>query len=295
MAIPGYKIIGPDGRETQPFDSDALVSYARQGYIQPQTMVFDPGLGRWLSAAQVPVLQALGGAPSAPPPQPSPGYAAPYPYAPPQGSVPGAPYPTTPGYPNAAPNAYAGSASRPRPVSRGFVIGIAVVVGIVVALCGVGIKYVATLSGQNQTINTADGRYGMSIPALWIHWRTHDPNIVEYMDTSSGAGITLVQITHSAPQPGDLDRITENCSSLVAEQLKSPGQIGQTQTVKIAGYDARQVEMNDNGVVGLHFRLTVISAPSGIYQVSDFQKVANVDEERPKMDQLLSTFHATGQ
>lgn len=293
MAIPGYKIIGPDGRETQPFDSDALVSYARQGYIQPQTMVFDPSLGRWLSAAQVPALQALGGAPSSPPPQSPPGYAAPgAPYPAPPGYA--APYPTSPGYPNAAPNAYR-PASRPRPVSRGFVIGIAVVVGIVVALVGFGIKYVATLSGRNQTINTADGRYGMSIPALWIHWRTHDPNIVEYMDTSSGAGITMVQVTHSAPQPGDLDRITDNCSSLVAEELKSPGQIGQTQTVKIAGYDARQVEMNDDGVVGLHFRLTVISAPSGIYQISDFQKVADVDDERPKMDQLLSTFHATGQ
>src|SRR3569833_1172497 len=94
MATPGYKIIGPDGRETAPFDSDALISYARRGYIQPTSSVFDPTVGQWIPASQVNALAALNGGmppppPSSPPPPgqayqsyqpyPNPGYA---PYSP---------------------------------------------------------------------------------------------------------------------------------------------------------------------------------------------------------------------
>ncbi|MCW3060784.1 MAG: hypothetical protein JWQ02_2605, partial [Capsulimonas sp.] len=57
-----FKMIDASGAESAPFDSDTLISYARQGIIMPATMILDITTGRWAPAGEH---SLLGGAPPA--------------------------------------------------------------------------------------------------------------------------------------------------------------------------------------------------------------------------------------
>ena len=264
MATPGYIIIGPDGRETAPFDSDALVSYARRGYIQPTSNVFDPTVGQWIPASQVNALASLnGGMPSTPPPNP---------YAQQQ-----------------AYNQYP-AAPQKKPFPRLAAAGIGIGVGVLVVLAAFG---VGKLASKQKTIASYDGLYAVSVPNLWYKYGTHDPKIIEYISTSDGMLITKLTKIPVSDDDG-LDRVTDAVAKVTEEKFNVTSLVSGPVNMKVGGYPARQFELEDDGHVGLHrFRKTIVSTPDGIYDVTVFAGTDDADSSRHEQDALITSFHRT--
>jgi len=264
MATPGYKIIGPDGRETAPFDSDALLSYARRGYIQPTTSVFDPSVGQWIPASQVNALASLNG---------------------------GMP-PSTPSADQYAYQSYQQYQSPPqkKPFPRAAAIAIGIAVGVIVVFAAFG---VGKLASKQKTIASYDGLYAVSVPNLWYKYGTHDPKIIEYISTSDGMLITkLTKMTVSDDQT--LDRVTNAVAKVTEEKFNVTSLVSGPVNMKVGGYPARQFELDDDGHIGFHrFRKTIVSTPDGIYDVTVFAGTEDASSSRHEQDAVISSFHRT--
>ncbi len=273
MAVQGYRIRGTDGRDSDPFDSDALLTYCRQGYIQPQTLVFDPTVGSWLPAAQLPALAALGQSPQPPPMQRYPG------------SVPYAPYGST--------------ASPPR---RGMppaaIVAIVLLCLLPIIVIAVGAAKFISQKTPNQTITSTDGLYSVSVPGSWlVHDTSKEGVTLCERRLPYETGITFTRVTEEPAGSDELDRVTTVLKDSEIHDLKSSGVVGRVSSTTVNGFPAQQFEMNDDGGDGgvYRFRHTVLSTPSGIYSLVDFTEADQIDHDRPGLDTIVASFRGTSQ
>jgi len=263
MATPGYKIIGPDGRETAPFDSDALMSYARRGYIQPTTSVFDPTVGQWIPASQVNALASLnGGMPSTPAP---------------------APYTQQQSY-------YQQTQPQKKPFPRAAAIGIGIAVGLLVVLAAFG---VGKLAAKTQPVATVDGLYSVSVPSFWFQHESKNPQIVSYISETDGMLIMRITST-SLTSPSELDNVVATMVDSNKEDFHTTSLTMPATALTVGGYPARQFEIQDDDLkVPSLYRQTIIATPDGIYDISVFAPIDTMPDDRKEQDALIASFHRT--
>jgi hypothetical protein len=185
------------------------------------------------------------------------------------------------------------SPSNKAPFPRWLAVVIGVAVGVVAAFLVFGATRIAKQATSNQTISTSDGLYAVSIPGIWNKYQTRNPEIVEYI--SFGTGVTTVRVTTYQPAGDDLDRVTTNVVASSERNLNVSSLHSEPTATTVAGYQARQFEIDDDGHVGFHrFRKTLIATPDGIYDVTTFSRTYNVDRDRTVQDAVLASFHRVG-
>jgi hypothetical protein len=273
MASEGYRIIGPDGQPSQPFDEAALLSGVRQGYIQPSTQVYDPETGSWMPARAFPRL--AGAFPAAPIPPPSLG---PRPDMYPGGWQ-GAPY----GQPAPGMSASAKGA-----------IGAAVT--ILILFFAFGIISAVRLAAVRKPMTSFDGHASVTVPGTWTPYQARNPHVIEYVKPFRDCGMSIVKSSSYQVSSTQLDLLTDRIEGRVLARLKSQGILtGGVAKLTVAGYEARQFEFDDSGKLTTHrFRETVISTPAGVYTLGEFAREDDTMAERPDMDTVIGSFRATG-
>jgi hypothetical protein len=260
MATPGYKMIGPDGRESVEFDSDALISYARQGYVQQFTNVFDPTSGQWMPASQIGVLQ--GAFVSQP-------WAAP------------------------APQYGIGYGSKPKSSMRS-TLTIALIAGLLSAVVAFLFLSRSLFTGK-KTVTSADGKYGVSVPIFWRHSSTSDSKMVSYY-YAGGYGVQIYSLIRHPVTDAQLDAETKEIEHDALKNNHTDHIVSEAVPLTVGGYPARQFLIDDDGSAAFggyahRRRKTLIATQDGVYDVSIYCRVGKFDSETANQSAILYSFH----
>jgi hypothetical protein len=281
MPITGYKVVWPDGEESDPFDSEALEECVRRGYLQPEMMVYDPTVEQWMPASQIKVLAAV--------------------YNPPTGATTAsARIGSTPSQPSTAP--YSGplltEARTPAlwlsRLPRKMYVPAAAALVLIVILIGIAWprKAVPNLTPA-QTAKSADGLYCVSVPLPWTRWIGPDKRLVEY--TSPKSGVMMAKVWHVPANEAEFEHVTAAEEKQTKVALHSLGRIGDVQLTAIGGYPSQQFEMNDGAHPNQHrYQVTLIQTPDGIYTVTLFTGISSMAAERGTLNAILASFRKAG-
>jgi hypothetical protein len=267
-----FKMIDASGAESAPFDSDTLISYARQGIILPATMILDIAAGRWAPAGEHPL---LGGAPPA--------------------SAAGAIPPTTGSlgsYVPYVPNPQASRASSwPKIVGVIAVLGVIAFIGLIAAGLWFAGKDGGSAKSETQTVMTDDGRYAITLPMSWMRWKTDDKATVQYIETTSGDSVTMNSLEETGTDKTDLGLLMDNVVRLEAKTTQDTP-IGKPIFIKVGGLPAYQQDMTDSsGSKDLQTRITLIGAPESAYMIMTIGNTTATGEDAPAVNTVVSTFH----
>ena len=261
-----FKMVDAAGAESVPFDGEALIAYARQGIIQPATMIYDVTVGRWMPAGQHPLLG--GGAPSTPPPS-------------------GTPPPASLGnYVPYTPNPQAARSSAwPKVVAVVLLLSVIGFVGLGLFLAN---KYGGSTAPAMQTVATHDGKYAISLPDSWIPWKTDDKEMIQYIDATTGDSVTMVSVSDDGVDSTQLPMLMDNVVQLEAKNTHDTP-IGKPQSVKIGGFPGYQQDIKDSsGSDDLNYRITLVGVPDAAYMIVTFVKKPT---DAAGLDSVVSTFH----
>ncbi|MCW3060785.1 MAG: hypothetical protein JWQ02_2606 [Capsulimonas sp.] len=236
-----FKMIDAAGVESAAFDGDTLVSYARQGVIQPSTVILDVAAGQCMQASEHPLLG--GGAP----PQYALGNHIPY-------------------IPNSQPAGKASSAA------LAFVVA-----GLVFLVVFFGLSALKKHSlprganlNQAQTIAMADGRYGLTAPADWVREKTDHDNIVSYTASGGEGGVTAMRINQTTTDPGGLIDLMNQTAAMAAHGMQG-APVGNPTAVTVNGFPGYQQEIRLSGIIqNTQVRYTVLQTPEGAYALTLF-------------------------
>ncbi|MEO7716381.1 MAG: hypothetical protein ABIY70_09260 [Capsulimonas sp.] len=267
-----FKMIDAAGVESAPFDSDTLISYARQGIILPATMILDIAAGRWAPAGEH---SLLGGAPPA--------------------SASGAIPPPTAGslgnYVPYVPNPQAARASSwPKIVGLLAALGVLAFMGLIAAGFWLADKEGGSAKSETQTVMTDDGRYAITLPTSWIRWKTDDKATIAYIDVTSGNSVTMNSLDDNGTDTTDLRLLMDNVVRLEAKTTQDTP-IGKPISIKVGGLPAYQQDMTDSsGSKDLQTRITLIGAPKSAYMIMTIGNTAATGADAPAVNTVVSTF-----
>ncbi|MGO8671477.1 MAG: hypothetical protein ACLQVD_08970 [Capsulimonadaceae bacterium] len=286
-----YKIMRPDGEESIPMDRDSLLEYARMGYVDANTLVFDSQIGNWLPAEDVDVFQdedsdsksATGHGIEGPPPAADHG----------PGAMTANQSESTGPDPGIVELASAGMAAAVREQSKGFstllVIAIIVAAFFVTLISGVGVGKYNQIANAPKPVTTLDGRYSIDVPGTWNPPDHHDAATVEY-DSGDGRSLTLTVLTPDRVAAADFDHLAITQFRLETAANHASSTIGGVTPTSIAGLPARSYAYD---TTDRHTSRTLISTLDGVYSVTFTTPSNKLAADQAENSTIASSFRGT--
>jgi hypothetical protein len=259
-----FKMLDASGYETEPFDRGALITYARQGIVQPTTPILEITTGSWKPASELIRLWSDSHAP-----QPS----------------------------RSQLGANSGLSGRTLALAIIGGAALAIAGGFLV------LKFRArptpapqqTSTNQPQTVMTADRRYAVIVPSNWVQRKTKRPGGVEYTSGHRHSGFGMAQVSQAVLTPTDFATYVDGT---IRESSNATGMnpIGAPKPITVNGFSGLQQDVRKGSLVdNTKIRTSVLQTPYGIYSIMTFVD-SNSNFSLDELDTIPKSFRpmATG-
>jgi hypothetical protein len=246
----------PDGQDSAPFDSGALIAYVQSGHIGPGTWVFDVSQNRWLTAGEIDV-------------------AKPYMQS---GSL--------HGYP---PVLARSTGKTSKAVVTSAIAGLAVLIFVAfLTLKPLFLKL--SDAGPGQVITTSDGLYEVTYPSSWHkHFETNG-TAVNYTNIGDTVAVRMNRLRHAThANAGRLPTILKAMTNAMVSK-ENCTLVGSQQPTTLDGYPAVYQELTmQKDFQTLDFHVYLVDAPNALYDVTGVAVEGDTDGN-DKADKIIRSF-----